>query len=58
MIDSRLIKTLETIGYVNKNGRRIYGTATLLHMLHCPLSEICPYYIEQGKVFIHSLLEQ
>ena len=51
MIDSRLIKTLETIGYVNKNGRRIYGT-------HCPLSEICPYYIEQGKVFIHSLLEQ
>lgn len=56
MIDERFIKLIERIGYINKNGEHIYGTAALLHYLHCPVSQINPQYIKRGKAYVEKLL--
>lgn len=55
MISKSSIGMLEQIGYVNNNGKHIYGTAALLHILHSPVSKINAHYIEQGKKYIEKL---
>ena len=37
MIDRRLVMLIEKCGYVSQHGKRVYGTAALLHFLHRPI---------------------
>lgn len=46
MIDHKLVNLLEAIGYVNNRGKRVYGTAALLHFLHTPVSILNKKYVE------------
>lgn len=56
MPDYRFIKLIEKNGCVNEYGKRIYGTAALLHVLHCPVMHINPECIELGKTFVKKYL--
>lgn len=57
MLNRTMITAIENIGCVNSNGKRIYGTAALLHILHRPYKEIVtPENIKRGKEFVDSFL--
>ena len=66
MIDYKWMRWVEKNGYVNDNGKRVYGTAALNHVLHTnskakatvkthantPILKLTPRYIKLGKEFI------
>ena len=66
MIDYKWMRWVEKNGYVNDNGKRVYGTAALNHVLHTnskakatvkthantPILKLAPRYIKLGKEFI------
>lgn len=66
MINQKWIRWIEKTGYVNDKGKRVYGTAALLHVTHpkskakatvkayanIPISNLAPHYIKLGKEFI------
>ncbi len=56
MIDHRLIKLIENVGYVNEHGKHVYGTAALLHVLHRPVRSINPEHVKLGKEYVKTLL--
>lgn len=56
MPDDRFIKLIENIGYVNECGKHIYGTAALLHIVHCPVKNIKPEHVEIGKTYVEKYL--
>lgn len=56
MIDYRLVRILEKHGYVNRCGKRVCGTAAVLHFLHCPFSSISQDATERGKAYVEKLL--
>lgn len=49
MIDRRLVMLIEKCGYVSQHGKRVYGTAALLHFLHRPIQSINLRDVERGK---------
>lgn len=56
MIDHKLIELIEGVGYINKHGKHIYGTAALLHILHRPVHSLKPQHIATGKTFVQKCL--
>lgn len=58
-MDRQLITVIEDIGYINKYGQRVYGTAALLHYAHvidCPIKDLDPGMIDLGKVIVEKCL--
>ncbi len=57
---AELAKQFSKIGYINKEGRRIYGTAAFLHYLrlfkYWDENRYDPQMIERGRIFIEELL--
>lgn len=56
MKDCQLIRLIEKCGYINGRGEHVYGTAALLHVLHCPVKHINPDLVKLGKEYVESLL--
>lgn len=56
MIDNNFVKLVEKIGYVNEHGEHVYGTAALLHVLHCPFKNLDTKHIARGKAFVEKQL--
>lgn len=56
MIDHRFVKMVERVGYVNKAGKRIYGTAALLHYLNLHVNDLDQNNVALGKTFVNELL--
>lgn len=56
VMDDKFVELIEHIGYVNEYGERIYGTAALLHFLHCPVKSLDKRYIEIGKAYVQKRL--
>ncbi|MCM1579485.1 MAG: hypothetical protein NC078_11870 [Ruminococcus sp.] len=54
-MDKRFVDMLENIGYINKDGERIKGTAALLHFLHMPVSEFDPKCTELRRRYVQRL---
>ena len=52
MIDRRLVMLIEKCGYVSQHGKRVYGTAALLHFLHRPIHSINLRDVERGKQYV------
>lgn len=52
MIDRRLVMLIEKCGYVSQHGKRVYGTAALLHFLHRPIQSINLRDVERGKQYV------
>lgn len=55
-MDKNFVKLIERIGFVNKKGERVKGTAALLHFVHTPFSEFDTKYIEIGKRYVQNLI--
>lgn len=54
-MNDKLIELIERMGYINAKGERIYGTAALVHVLHCPCSTfVTPKNVERGRSFVES----
>ncbi|MBR1703109.1 MAG: hypothetical protein IJ716_14375 [Lachnospiraceae bacterium] len=51
-MDYRLLDAIETIGFVNKHGQHVYGSAAVLHFLYTPVKSINPSLLESGKEFV------
>jgi len=43
---------IEKCGYVSQHGKRVYGTAALLHFLHRPIQSINLRDVERGKQYV------
>lgn len=56
MVDYRFIRLIEKFGCINKHGERVYGTAALLHVLHCPVAVLKPEYIKRGEAYVKNSL--
>ena len=56
MLDNRIIEMIEHIGFVNKYGKRVYGSAAVLHFMYCPVRNLDKRHIEQGKTFVQNHL--
>lgn len=52
MIERQLVAFIEKCGYVNQHGKRVYGTAALLHFLHRPIQSISLRDVERGKQYV------
>ena len=52
MIDRRLVMLIEKCCYVSQHGKRVYGTAALLHFLHRPIQSINLRDVERGKQYV------
>ena len=51
-MDCRLLDTMETVGFVNKHGQHVYGSAAVMHFLYTPVKSINSRVIESGKEFV------
>lgn len=56
MIDRRFVELVERIGYINKAGRHVYGTAALLHYLSLHVDELDQHSIVLGKEYAQKYL--
>lgn len=54
MLHRSIISLIENTGYVNRSGKRIYGTAALLHFIHTPASALNRKHIETGKQYVQT----
>lgn len=52
MLDCKFVKAIETQGFTNKCGKRVYGTAALLHFLHRRVKDIDSRHVELGKAYV------
>ncbi len=51
-MDRQFIRLIETVGYVNSDGQRVYGTAAVLHYLRIAnryIKDLNPDTINRGK---------
>lgn len=58
-MDRQLIHLIENVGYVNRYGQRVYGTAALLHFAHvmnCPIKDLDPGMVNRGKAIAEKCL--
>jgi hypothetical protein len=56
VIDYKFVRLIENVGYTNDEGKRIYGTAALLHLLHCPVKQLNPKHVELGRAYVKKLM--
>lgn len=59
MFDKELIDLIEKIGYINKNGKRVYGAAAVAYFtyyMHRTFSEVNRNHVITGKRFIEKLM--
>ena len=56
MLNGKDIDFFERIGYVNENGRHVYGSASVLHYTYCRVQDLNETDIERGKIFVQKLL--
>ena len=56
IIDYQFLKLIENVGCINNHGKTVYGTATLLRVLHCSIKDIKPEYIQIGQAYIQKYL--
>ena len=60
----KFVETIEKTGYINRNGEKVTGTASLLHFLHIArmmnlrLSELDPRCIARGKAYMDHLISR
>lgn len=56
MIDYKFIEMIERVGYINKEGERICGTAALLHFLNLRVSGLSESHIARGRAYVQKYL--
>ena len=58
MLDLKLIHIIEKMGVFHKDGKKLYGTAALLHFLSMPASNISAHTIKKGEKFVCDYLRK
>lgn len=51
-----MTKMIERHGFINKRGKRVSGTAALIHFAHQPVNSLNKAVIERGRLFIEKIL--
>ncbi len=57
MINANDIELFERIGYVNEDGRHVYGSAAVTHYTYCRVRDLDPAIIERGKAIVSNILK-
>lgn len=51
-----IVRLIEKMGYTNYKGRRVGGTAALVHIAHCQIKDLNSASINTGKKYVGNLL--